>query len=108
MLPILILPTLSVNGLISNKEIYMGNHTEYLGKLFNECYADGLWGGDRGLCLRLSGPCQHPADYWLLTTDYWPLSTVSRPSIWRTVGRTQGSRAKAGQAARKARKKKVA
>jgi hypothetical protein len=32
----------------------------------------------------------------------------SRPSIFRTTGRTQGSKAKAGQATRKLRKKKVA
>ena len=43
-----------------------------------------------------------------LATDYWPLSTVSLPSILRITGRTQGKRAKAGQAARKLRKKKVA
>ena len=43
-----------------------------------------------------------------LTPNHWLLATHSLPSIFRTTGRTQGSRAKAGQAAKKARKKKVA
>ena len=43
-----------------------------------------------------------------LATDYWPLTPDPLPSIFRTTGRTQGSRAKAGQAAKKLRKKKVA
>jgi hypothetical protein len=36
--------TLSVNGVISNKEFCLGNHAEYLLKIFSRRYADGFGG----------------------------------------------------------------